>query len=523
MKSRLSVIIYLILFGTSFGQNQNISMGNVFDGEPFLAIQPNNSQHIVVAWIGYVGAPKTAIKTRTSFDGGQTWSNITAITHMATEYGSADPSLSFDSNGNVFLSYIDYDKDTKTGAIYIRKSTDGGLSWGNAVHVIDAADDPNHYPIDRPWMHIDRSGNSYDGNIYITSMSPRNFGSLNPPFHPYITRSENNGGSFNTWQYLDDANWLSGDYIQQAMPTNCVSADGILYAVYPSYVPAQNVYPQYILASSSDGGSSFSYHSLMTSTHNVNSDLAKKGYLILSDPSQTQHLSFFYLAEDFGDIDVFMRESFDAGLSWSQAVRINDDPVGNDRMQDLLWADYEDDGDLVVAWRDRRNAPDNTYETSYEIWGSIKPKNATNFSRNFRISDRQIDYDPILANSGNDFMCIKMKNDSIYSVWGDTRNGKMNIWFQALDNSNNALSLAKNTEISNFKIFPNPGSTSINIKGKQIQQIEIFEMNGRKIMQQSYQKTSDNIVLDIERLSLAPYYILIKGKEKSVLKKFVKK
>jgi len=523
MKFNLTILIYFLIFGISFGQNQNISMGNVFDGEPFLAIKPNNSQQLVIAWMGYVGTPKIAIKTSSSFDGGQTWSPIIGIAHVAQEFGSADPSLSFDANGNVFLSYIDYDKDTKTGAIYIRKSIDNGLHWGNAVHVIDATDDPDHYPIDRPWMCIDQSGSAYDGNIYITSISPKNFGNLNPPFHPYITRSINNGNSFNTWQFLDNTNWLSGDNIQQPMPTNCVSTDGILYAVYPSYVTSQNIYPQYILASSSDGGSTFTYHSVLIGTHNVSSNLAKKGYLILSDPSHAQHLSFFYLAEDYGDIDVFMCESFDAGLSWSQSVRINDDPIGNDRMQDLLWADFDDDGDLAVAWRDRRNAPSNTYETSYEIWGSIKEKNTSNFSRNFRISDRQIDYNPILANSGNDFMSLKMKNDSLYAAWGDTRNGKMNIWFQSLDNTNNALTLPKNNKDIGFKIFPNPSNTSIRITGKSIREINIFSIDGQQIIHQNYYKPTDNVLLNIDKLANTSYFIFIKGKESSTTQKFIKK
>ncbi len=46
----------------SFGQNQNISLGNVFDGEPYITINPNNSQHMVVAWMGYKFGENVVIK-----------------------------------------------------------------------------------------------------------------------------------------------------------------------------------------------------------------------------------------------------------------------------------------------------------------------------------------------------------------------------------------------------------------------------------------------------------------------------
>ena len=29
------------------------------------------------------------------------------------------------------------------------------------------------------------------------------------------------------------------------------------------------------------------------------------------------------------------------GLTWSNSIRINDDPIGNNRMQDLIWADLQ--------------------------------------------------------------------------------------------------------------------------------------------------------------------------------------
>ena len=60
MKKLLLILLCLPMI--SFGQNQNISLGNVFDGEPYITINPNNSQHMVVAWMGYKFGENVVIK-----------------------------------------------------------------------------------------------------------------------------------------------------------------------------------------------------------------------------------------------------------------------------------------------------------------------------------------------------------------------------------------------------------------------------------------------------------------------------
>jgi len=412
--------------------NQNISNGNLFDGEPYLAINPEDNRHMIIAWMGYLPQTRIFIKTKTSFDGGVTWSEISLIPHTNSVYGSADPSLAFDDRGNVFLAYIDFNTKFDSGAVYLRKSEDGGLNWGSAIEVIHAHSDQGHYPIDRPWISIDSTGGSLNGTIYISSMPPSVFGPLPPPYRPYLIVSNDGGESFQPWKYLDDSGWLAGNQIQQPMPIHTVSSSGVFHCVYPSYVPGQNTMAQFILASSRDGGFSFSYRTVLSMSTSVSDPLAKKSYLIKTDPTNPLHLTFIYLNTTFEDIDVFIIDSFDEGSTWSEPIRANDDPVRNQAMQDLAWADYDTNGDLIIAWRDRRNGTDSTYATSYEIWGTLRHHGSTQLSRNFRISDSLIDYDSILSHAGNDFMCLAFQNNILNAVWGDTRNGTLNIWFQSM-------------------------------------------------------------------------------------------
>jgi len=520
------LLMGIILPSILFAQNANISNGLVFDGEPYLSVNPNNSQHMVIAWMGFKLNNQLVIKTKATFNGGQTWSFTNYAPHTNPAFGSADPSLAFDAVGNVFLCYIDYDDLIDSGSVYIRKSIDGGLTWGDPIEVINAHSDQGKYPVDRPWISIDNSGGSYHGNIYITTMPPNVFGYIPPTYHPYFIRSTNGGNTFDTWVYLDSFGWLSGDYINNPYSSNTVSSNGIFYAAYPSWVVSQNPYPQFILASSANGGNNFVYKTIMDLSGNtaISDSLAKKGYLLISNPSNANHLTFLWLLNNYGDADVFFWESYNNGSTWTSPIRINDDPIGNNRVQDLVWADFDTDGDLVVAWRDRRNAPDTTYTTSSEIWGTFRHKDSTHFSPNFLISDAQASYDTILASPGNDFMCVKFKNDTINAVWGDTRNGRLNIYFQRMSVDGIILSSQQISSeiIPILKVSPNPATDFINVEAKGIKQILFLDFFGKVLFQIDNSITKDEMILNLKELTSGNYIVRVLSENGIQTRKIIK-
>ena len=79
-------LVVLFQIATAQQANTNISNGILFDGEPYLAINPANQQNLVVAWMGLNfsnGSYQIAIKTRASFDGGNSWSTTAFLPHFA--------------------------------------------------------------------------------------------------------------------------------------------------------------------------------------------------------------------------------------------------------------------------------------------------------------------------------------------------------------------------------------------------------------------------------------------------------
>ena len=103
------------LFGWLNGQNVLVSAGNIFEGEPYLAINPTNPQHMVAAWMGYQWNQKIVIKNAVSFDGALSWSTPTWQAHQQSGNTSADVSLAFNAQGELFMSYVDYDNINKIG------------------------------------------------------------------------------------------------------------------------------------------------------------------------------------------------------------------------------------------------------------------------------------------------------------------------------------------------------------------------------------------------------------------------
>ncbi|GAP43041.1 protein containing Por secretion system C-terminal sorting domain [Lentimicrobium saccharophilum] len=523
MKKILIIGIISLLGNVTLAQNSNLSGGVVFDGEPFLAVNPQNPRHMVVAWMGYVFLNRIMIRTRVSTDGGINWSAAANVPHVQNGHTSADPSLAFDIQGNVFLSCIDYDPYFTSGAVYVRKSTDGGLTWEQAAEVIAFDDDPGRFPIDRPWITIDRSGGAFSGNIYITTMNASPAGA--PPYHPYFTRSVDQGQSFQAWRYADTTGWLSGPFIAKPMPTPATSSTGIFHCIYPSLVFSQNLLPQFILASSADAGISFTHRSVIAapSTIAVSDTSAKKGYLLRVNPSDPLHLAFIHLRNESGDADVFLMESVDGGETWNEGIRINDDPAGNGRMQDLVWAAFDTDGDLAIAWRDRRNAADTGYAAAYEIYAAVRLKNEPDFSPNFRLSSEAIPFDEILFQNGNDFMCLELFNDTLSAVWGDTRNGALNIWFQRSHLNGTLLSLTRLTD----EKLPPLKVTKINheqvlIEGDEITGIAFFSIKGAEVLRVKNLPGNSHEIISLRNFPPGTYLIRVQTAHGSITAKMIR-
>ncbi len=88
--------------------------------------------------MGFDQRGQLAIKTRVSKDGGASWSDRQKLLHVQPNFSSADPTMAFDDSTHVYLAYSDFQRNQDRGAVFIRKSIDGGLNWLLAKKLINA-------------------------------------------------------------------------------------------------------------------------------------------------------------------------------------------------------------------------------------------------------------------------------------------------------------------------------------------------------------------------------------------------
>lgn len=516
------LVLCFCLLGGIHAQNVNLSGGPIYEGEPFITMNPTNNQHLVVAWMGFQFGQKVVIRTTTSFDGGDSWSATTNLPHILPTNGSADPSVRIDNQGNVYLCYIDYDNENfLTGAINVAKSIDGGLTWGAPVEAINISQCPNQLCIDRPWMVVDNSGTSTDGTIYVTSMNAGQPSFVIPPYHPYLAVSTDQGGSFGAIRYLDTLNFQAGSIIDKPMPTPAVGADGRFLAVYPSYELSQSVFAQAFLASSTNRGVTINHQLVAQSAQGFSENSTKKGPLLVASKVNPAHYAFVTLTEVNGDLDVVVTETLDAGMTWGALQRVNDDVIGNGVLQDLLWADFNEQDDLVVCWRDRRNGGVG-FSADSDIYAAVKFADSLQFSENFVVTDNTVPHDAMLASSGNDFMSVVFSNDTIHAVWGDVRNNVMNIFYNRMSVLDPVLNISTiaSSNWNETPVYPNPSSNYVIFDDQFLQgNYQLIDQKGKLVQEGNLENTR----FDISHLQAGAYRIILSDGNHKHMFSFVKK
>ncbi len=503
----IGVILWLCTMGIVLPQDVQLSEG-IYDGEPYLVVDPDDPQHLVVAWMGFYPGQGMLITTRASFDGGRSWTPSVRVPHVQNIFSSADPVLAFNAAGEVLLGYIDHNPQVPAGGVFLRRSTDGGRSWLEPVKVIGVEDDPGKMPIDRPWIATDRERNW----VYVTTLSPAQYST--PPYHPYLIVSKDGGKSFQQWRYLDTAGWLAGSVLRKPMASPCVTADGVFVAVYPSYVPEQFPRLQYLFVYSTTNGVSLKYSVAKVGLDPRFPSLArdaKKAHLLRCDPSDPDHLAFFFLDAPYGHVDVWMMESFDKGKSWSAPIRVNDAPPQVHRQEDMIWADLNERGDIVVLWRDRRNAPDSTYATDFEIWAAYKPAGAAAFQPNFRVSDAQIRFDSLYRKGGNDFLSVALVQDTIYAVWSDARNGWLRVWFKKMtvDGKPIVTTVLDSLPVAPIVVLVDTPAETLRLQTLAAATVAVYAVSGKQIWESPPLPPSTTMTVDFRSLPAGVYFLSV--------------
>ncbi len=153
------------------GANVDISNECGPQSETFITINPSNPSNLAA---GSNEIFRDPMRGYYSFDGGATWGGVdlplpTPIGTNGTDFGS-DPSLAFDTQGNVYYGYIVVFFGNGNGingtAVAVAKSSDGGQTYPDVTYFSFQGGE-NHFN-DKPIVAVDTNPDSpFRDNVYL--------------------------------------------------------------------------------------------------------------------------------------------------------------------------------------------------------------------------------------------------------------------------------------------------------------------------------------------------------------------
>ncbi len=487
------------------------------DNEPFIAVNPANSQNVIAAWMSPVG-----IRTAYSMNGGLNWTvNAAALPHAFNNglIASADVSIAFNKTGTAFLSYVDYKYITlDSGYVRVTRSTDGGATWSSPVNAIDGTVQPDK-PIDRPWIVCDNTNGTYSGRIYLVSKS---YFAANPPHKIWMSVSTDNGNTFSPITRVD--NPVQVGLLTNIMGVPAIGADGALYIAYLSWDTNFALYARVVCVKSTDGGSSFTpYQVAVPAANSGNLDSLYQGsYSIAANPADTTNLVFQVTDNRNGDPDILTVFSNDGGQTWSASpVRVNDDALSNGIGQDMSWAAFSPNGTYAVAWRDRRNSG-TTDTAKFEIYAAVSADGGQTFKPNFRISSQQSRF--INIQRGNDFIGVCMNGPTLFSDWADNRNWQSNgnrdeIYARFVPISQ-LMYADELHESTGFRLFPDPAHDLVTLVSDESGTVTIFNLLGEPV--RSLKVRIGPNTVNVMELPAGTYFVQVVTSKGTVTRKLQK-
>ena len=112
------------------------------------------------------------------------------------------------------------------------------------------------------------------------------------------------------------------------------------------------------------------------------------------------------------------------GNTWTDPIRVNDDPDNSTADQFFPWVAVSPLGDIHIVYYDKRDDPNNYLLDIYYTHS----KNGTFFDKNWKITTNSSDPSYSYHQSGNvfigDYIGIDASESNAYAIWTDTRKGE---------------------------------------------------------------------------------------------------
>ncbi|MEW6735589.1 MAG: hypothetical protein AB1489_30135 [Acidobacteriota bacterium] len=340
------------------------------------------------------------------------------------------------------LTFVIVNTERKS-IVGVGKSTDNGITFSAPVDASTSLSNLGGFQ-DKEWIAVDTHANSpFKGNVYVSWSNDRSGANR----RIVVARSTDGGQTFLPPVAVSVEN---EDDLQGAMPA--VAPNGDLYVAYRSdLASSKGMEINISIVKSTDGGKTFTSPIVA-------------GRRFLSSPSLTGGLfgvrtdNFPSMAIDqqgivhivygagvdlggsaFDKGDIFYTKSTDAGNTFTNAIRLNDDTTSTS--QSIPSVAVTDNGIIGVRWWDRRNDP--ISDSLTDVFMTISRDGGTSFSNNFQVTNHNWFFDPVekenvgsaefnFTLSGNyhsDYDGIAAFGNDFFVTWSDERSGDPDVYF----------------------------------------------------------------------------------------------
>jgi hypothetical protein len=437
--------------------NINVSSDTFPQNEPSVKFNAKYPNRVVAAWRDFRTGVNPAVRRigySYSTNEGITWSESNLIPIDPNHPTSSDPVVVSDTAGNFYIATISI---TSTGNldIVIFKSTDGGVTF--PLFYMAQGGAPNLE--DKEWMVCDLTkGNSpYKNSLYISWTRFVNGVTSNI----FLTKSTNSGVNWSAPVQISTSSNVQGS-VPYIGPNGEINVVWVRYSVNDFIVN---------YSKSTDGGTNFTTPIIISQGTAPDIPISSSGISfpsIACDVSGGQRNGWLYTAfcdSRNGDPDIFLSRSTNGGDNWSSPIRVNNDALGNGKLQCWSWITVNDSGKIAILFYDSRNTTNNTV---VEAWLARSNDGGQTFINEKISSIPSPTGEPNSDVRYGDYINLDYSGNRIIPVWTDMRTGAYN---QEIYSANIDLSIGIN-QISKsipdkselMQNYPNPFNPRTTIK-----------------------------------------------------------
>ncbi len=417
---------------TRVGANVDMSNEDGPQSETSITLNPLNPNTLVGGSNEIIRLP---MRGYFSSDGGKSWGAVDLplpppATTNGTDFGS-DPGVAFDTQGNVYYSYIvvffnRFFASIQGTEMAVAKSFDGGKTWPQVAYFNFNSGSGKFN--DKPMIAVDTNPHSpFRDTVYVAwDNTSNNAGKSSANNTLLFARSTDGGRTFSAPLAVNSPT---------AGPSEVIGADPFVGPNGELYVAWHDIQHKRLMANRSfDGGVSFGAPGVIAPTTVAFDDgipaMASRRALLYpacdadrSNGPNRGTLDCSWMDETASNgTDIFVARSSDRGASWSAPVRVNDDPTGVRADQFNQWLSVDPvSGTVDLTWNDARNDP---ADTKTDLYFSSSSDGGRSFAANAKVTTAVSDESAAnaYADAGNqygDYEGITAYDGTAHPIWTD--------------------------------------------------------------------------------------------------------